>query len=533
MSSAPETTSQGDIGSPAQDKSLIDSLDSTKCLRDRILKSGSQARGWRQEVGRRWRSAFIVPVEKLLSRTFQLTPAPSITNSDNHKRLEQVSRIFLAAFNAALVEDDYAALLEAVERIQLEQRFPAVEAMAAGAVVADALMFGGSRFAACMATAGAKYPVLVHVGGGIGVAQVPWRRSAVLKQCDPVHRSLVFDGMGFLDTLFRTKRILRGWRRVRGGHPGQVYDQGVGRGLWFVLGGSVDRFVAAVRAFEESRHADLWAGLGVPLTCTDTSTDVLSMVTDAAGPHFVHLAASAAFAAGVHSQEGPAAPHMARAVAMLAGTDAEGAVQLIRQSRERLSAEPAEVPLYEAWRRDIQRAVTRTLRAVAALRQGVFKHLSPVELTSAAAKMKRLSFEKDQIIAREGDPGKHVFLIADGTVRVRQAGNQEVATLTAGQSFGEGALLLDVPHNATVVACEKVELLVLDEAQFKEMLAREHLLQAARAISAAETLAPPCKDVNTSTVSNELQGLAKGSALDILASERAEEDHRISRSSPV
>jgi CRP-like cAMP-binding protein len=132
-----------------------------------------------------------------------------------------------------------------------------------------------------------------------------------------------------------------------------------------------------------------------------------------------------------------------------------------------------------------------------------------VELTSAAAKMKRLSFEKDQIIAREGDPGKHVFLIADGTVRVRQAGNQEVATLTAGQSFGERALLLDVPHNATVVASEKVELLVLDEAQFKEMLAREHLLQAASAISPAETFAPPCKDVNTSTISNQLQGASQ------------------------
>jgi CRP-like cAMP-binding protein len=120
-----------------------------------------------------------------------------------------------------------------------------------------------------------------------------------------------------------------------------------------------------------------------------------------------------------------------------------------------------------------------------------------VELTSAAAKMKRLSFEKGQIIVREGDPGKHFFLIADGTVRVRQAGNLEVATLAAGQSFGERALLLDVPRNATVVASEKVELLVLDEAQFREMLARDRLLQAASAIGPAETFAPPCKDVNT------------------------------------
>jgi len=61
------------------------------------------------------------------------------------------------------------------------------------------------------------------------------------------------------------------------------------------------------------------------------------MATHAAGPHLARLAAGAAFGASVHIlEEGSVAPYMAIAVAMLAGTDAEGAVQLIRQSREQL-----------------------------------------------------------------------------------------------------------------------------------------------------------------------------------------------------
>jgi len=360
---ASEIHSQGDarcgVKTP-QDKGADEAPDSTKSLRDRILESGSQARGWTQKIGRRWRSAFSVPAEKMTSSGS--LQGVSIANSELRRRMDQVAGIFFTAFNAALVEEDFAALMEAVERIPSDQRFPAVEGMAAGAVAADALMFGGDRFRACMAAAGAKYPAFMHLGAGLGLAKAPWRRSAVLKHCDPVHRPLVFDGIGFMDTLFKTKRVLRGWRSVRGGFPAQMYDQGVGRALWFVVGGTVDRFATTVRTFDESRHAALWTGLGVPLSCTDTtSTNELSMATHAAGPHLAHLAAGAAFAAAEHSKFGSVAPHTALAVAMFAGTDAEGAKQLIGQIREQLPAESSEVPLYETWRRDVQTALGRML----------------------------------------------------------------------------------------------------------------------------------------------------------------------------
>ena len=48
--------------------------------------------------------------------------------------------------------------------------------------------------------------------------------------------------------------------------------------------------------------------------------------------------------------------------------------------------------------------------------------------------------------------------------------NKKVATLTAGGSFGELALLTRLPRNATVVADTEMELLVLGQREFSGLL---------------------------------------------------------------
>ncbi len=67
----------------------------------------------------------------------------------------------------------------------------------------------------------------------------------------------------------------------------------------------------------------------------------------------------------------------------------------------------------------------------------------------------------------QGDAGDHYFLVVDGTFSVVRDG-QTVNSLGAGQSFGEIALLRNVPRTATVTATSDAELLVIARDDFLE-----------------------------------------------------------------
>ena len=78
------------------------------------------------------------------------------------------------------------------------------------------------------------------------------------------------------------------------------------------------------------------------------------------------------------------------------------------------------------------------------------------------------------MIIREGDRGDAAYLIVSGTCRAYrnvEGGEKEVlASMNAGDVFGEMALLLDEPRAASVEAVTPVTVLVLDKAIITEGL---------------------------------------------------------------
>ena len=74
-----------------------------------------------------------------------------------------------------------------------------------------------------------------------------------------------------------------------------------------------------------------------------------------------------------------------------------------------------------------------------------------------------------KVLCEQGKPGFEFYLILDGEATVRR-NNKKVATLGAGGSFGELALLTRLPRNATVVADTDMELLVLGQREFSGLL---------------------------------------------------------------
>jgi CRP/FNR family cyclic AMP-dependent transcriptional regulator len=75
------------------------------------------------------------------------------------------------------------------------------------------------------------------------------------------------------------------------------------------------------------------------------------------------------------------------------------------------------------------------------------------------------SYKAGEVIFREGDEAKELFVIKSGDVRV-QIGNRTVTELGRDHIFGEMALIDNEPRSATVTAINDVELVPISEKQF-------------------------------------------------------------------
>ena len=73
------------------------------------------------------------------------------------------------------------------------------------------------------------------------------------------------------------------------------------------------------------------------------------------------------------------------------------------------------------------------------------------------------------IIVREGDTGDTFFVVTSGKVRVTR-GDREIASIGAGDYFGELALFDPAPRNATITAIGPVSLVSLSRTAFTAAL---------------------------------------------------------------
>lgn len=105
--------------------------------------------------------------------------------------------------------------------------------------------------------------------------------------------------------------------------------------------------------------------------------------------------------------------------------------------------------------------------------------LSEADLRQLAGLVQAIRFRKGEVIIREGDAGDSLYIVGSGKVRiVRMADGSEipVAELGPGALFGELALLEGQARTASVIADVDAELLRLDRALMKDLLAQRNPL---------------------------------------------------------
>jgi MFS family permease len=136
--------------------------------------------------------------------------------------------------------------------------------------------------------------------------------------------------------------------------------------------------------------------------------------------------------------------------------------------------------------RQLDRAALAPANADVLRRIPIFSPLPPPIVEQLARDAHPLHVSDGHPIVRAGEKGDDFYVILKGDVEV-QADGERPRVLREGDSFGEIALLRDVPRTATVTARSPVELLVIEREPFlaavtghPESAAAAHAVAAAR-----------------------------------------------------
>jgi hypothetical protein len=282
-------------------------------------------------------------------------------------RLEQIGITFLSGYHAALEETTFVALARRLAAVEAELRGFAFEGAAMGLALLDGFTpWRKDRWRTFTERFAEPHIYMMHVGLGWALARL--RRSVTphLAKLDPLLGWLVIDGYGFHEGYFSWPRYIaqRALPNRLNGYERRVFDQGLGRSIWFVKGADVAAVASAIDTFPFARRDDLWSGVG--LACAyagGCGRAAIESLRTAAGGHLPALAQGVAFAAKTRQHAANLNPHTENVCRVICKRSAEEVAAITDAALQDLHKE-GELPAYEVWRRRIQNnialGVTRT-----------------------------------------------------------------------------------------------------------------------------------------------------------------------------
>lgn len=124
--------------------------------------------------------------------------------------------------------------------------------------------------------------------------------------------------------------------------------------------------------------------------------------------------------------------------------------------------------------------------ALALLRRvPMFSHLPGPVIERVAGRLVAHELRAGEIVIRQGEPGNHFYVVESGQLAVSVDGHARPA-LMPGDSFGEIALMRDLPRTATVATTAAAKLWALDRETFLAAItgSRRATTEAARTVDA-------------------------------------------------
>ena len=291
------------------------------------------------------------------------------------QRIEQIGLAFRRGYHAALQNE--RTLVSFLEAEPAELRGFAYEGAGLGLALLDRLTLrNGNRIDRFLQGAADPHTYMVHVAVGWMTARWPVSPERVRRGLDPLLGWLLYDGYGFHEGFFR-------WRKYLGPNPRRcpvgvqgyarnVFDQGLGRSLWFVEGADPGRMATTIAQLSSERSSDLWSGVGLAAAYAGgVNETTLSRLREAAGSDAASLAQGAAFAAKARQRAGFVPEHTDLACRVFGWATARQAACSTDEALENLRFDGGE-PAYERWRQRIRaRWATNGTEAKATISHGL------------------------------------------------------------------------------------------------------------------------------------------------------------------
>ena len=289
------------------------------------------------------------------------------SDEEARRRLEQIGILFLSGYHAALEESEFGPLARRLAIVEADLQGFAFEGAAMGLGLLDCFTpWRKDRWRTFTERLGQPHIYMMHVGLGWALARLRRSVTSHLAQLDPLLGWLAVDGYGFHEGYFYWPQYVEG-RAIHArlhGYALRVFDQGLGRSMWFVKGADVAAVANAINAFPAARRDDLWSGVGLACAyaggCDRTAIESLRA---SAHEHLSSLAQGVAFAAKTRQRAANLNLHTKNICRLICGHSAEETAAITDAALEDLREEGG-LPAYEVWRRRIQNkialGVTRT-----------------------------------------------------------------------------------------------------------------------------------------------------------------------------
>lgn len=297
---------------------------------------------------------------KLMKPLFEVSqvdnPAFRVADNQTTQRLKQVVFTVTECCHVTLFNSRFDKLIPKLDAYDEELRGFAYEGAGVGLAALDCWLPWKQRTRGFITGPGARYMYAIYLGAGMSLARM--RRSPEpfrARLNDPVFSWAVLDGYGFHEGFFGYRRYVeeRAVPPRLSGYASRVFDQGLGRSIWFSTGASVGRAVATIGDFPADRHADLWSGVGLACGYTGgVDRPTIEELRTAVGPYLPQLATGVVVAAKARQQVGNPAEHNEDACEVVCGLSSVAAAELADKALRDLPADGGEPP-YAVWRQRV------------------------------------------------------------------------------------------------------------------------------------------------------------------------------------
>lgn len=293
-------------------------------------------------------------------RGFTKTEHPSLQSY-----LETIGKTFVQGYHYAIAFNQPQLVIDKLLTVETELQGFAFEGAAMGLTILDYLMpWQEKRMPQFLSLEGKKHIYMAYVGLGWALTRIPTSLNSYLTQLtqksanfpDPILGWLALDGYGFHQGYFQWQKYINNQKipSELSGYSLRVFDQGLGRSLWFIKGANLNAIVNTINQFAPHRQGDLWSGIG--LACTYAGklpSSEIEQLRDLSGKYYPNLAQGSAFAAKARLRAKNITENTESASQILCQMSAQQSAKLTDETLMGLDFS-SELPPYEQWRQKIQ-----------------------------------------------------------------------------------------------------------------------------------------------------------------------------------